>query len=229
MLFTAPGTDNDFTGNFRARGVTSVGVDLITKDAAFPVGGRYLTLVLTNDQGTPDDYEDDLLVWFVGDKQIPAAGEPGDGGTPPGWAGFDFDVAAADTTLPEGWETWAPEPMDPDDIWNAVVTDVAFVEFWYGEPGVIYPFNSWHVGADNVRISSAAEPPILGDLNGDGVVNHLDLRILVRSFGPCDGCPADLNGDGIVNMQDLWMLLALWDSRGPASAPGPSMGGVNSP
>ena len=65
-------------------------------------------------------------------------------------------------------------------------------------PGVIYLFNSWNVGADNVRISSASEPGLLGDLNGDG----------------------------FVNMQDLFLLLTLWHTQIPTVAPGPSMAPV---
>ena len=93
------------------RGVTSVGVDLIVKDAAFPIGSRPLTLFLTNDSGTPDNYDDDLWAWYTGDKEVPQAGEPispmgggGDGGTPAGWTDFDFDVPANIPVTPD------PEP-----------------------------------------------------------------------------------------------------------------------
>ena len=58
------------------------------------------------------------------------------------------------------------------------------------------------------------------DLNGDGVVNGIDLGILLGSWSippgapPCDGkpgpCPADLNGDGVVDGIDLGILLADW-------------------
>ncbi len=62
------------------------------------------------------------------------------------------------------------------------------------------------------------------DLNGDGVVNVLDLIELVMSFGPCEGCPADFDDDGFVNVLDLIALLlnfgpcpgteCVWDVNG---------------
>lgn len=51
--------------------------------------------------------------------------------------------------------------------------------------------------------------PILGDLNGDGVVNGLDLGLMLSAWGATGG-PADLNNDGIVNGLDLGILLSNW-------------------
>ena len=45
-----------------------------------------------------------------------------------------------------------------------------------------------------------AEAPPTADVNGDGVVNVLDLVIVANAFG--EAAP-DLNGDGVVNIQDL--------------------------
>ncbi|MCA9285410.1 MAG: hypothetical protein KDA22_09360 [Phycisphaerales bacterium] len=50
--------------------------------------------------------------------------------------------------------------------------------------------------------------PILGDLNGDGLVNGADLGILLGAWGTPG--PGDLNGDGIVDGADLGVLLANW-------------------
>jgi hypothetical protein len=52
-----------------------------------------------------------------------------------------------------------------------------------------------------------------GDLNGDGVVDVLDLLILLDTWGTCadpDDCPADLNRDGEVDVLDLLILLDNW-------------------
>ena len=40
------------------------------------------------------------------------------------------------------------------------------------------------------------------DVNGDGVVNILDLTLVAQAFGE-DGLEADVNGDGVVNVFDL--------------------------
>ena len=59
----------------------------------------------------------------------------------------------------------------------------------------------------------------VADLNQDGVVNGIDLGVLLSNWSipagspGCGGaapCAADLNGDGFVNGIDLGMLLANW-------------------
>ena len=47
-----------------------------------------------------------------------------------------------------------------------------------------------------------AKPKNPADVNGDGVVNILDLTIIVLGFGT-DNLEGDVNGDGVVNVFDL--------------------------
>jgi hypothetical protein len=61
------------------------------------------------------------------------------------------------------------------------------------------------------RIGPAA---LLGDVNGDGVVNVGDLLMVISTWGPCPpppaACPADLTGDGAVDVNDLLMVITNW-------------------
>ena len=41
------------------------------------------------------------------------------------------------------------------------------------------------------------------DVNGDGIVNILDLVLISVNFGKTGQNPADVNGDGVVNIVDL--------------------------
>ncbi len=47
------------------------------------------------------------------------------------------------------------------------------------------------------------------DLNGDGIVDGIDLGMLLGAWNATEG-PADLNGDGVVNGIDLGLLLGAW-------------------
>lgn len=50
------------------------------------------------------------------------------------------------------------------------------------------------------------------DLDGDGVVNVVDLLDLLAAWGPCLGCAADIDRDGAVGIDDLLQLLGNWGS-----------------
>jgi beta-lactam-binding protein with PASTA domain len=62
--------------------------------------------------------------------------------------------------------------------------------------------------AVNIVVSSGAIGGVVGDVNGDGIVNCADVRIVLRAFGARKGhrrydLRADLNRDGVVNEEDL--------------------------
>ncbi len=51
----------------------------------------------------------------------------------------------------------------------------------------------------------------LGDLDGDGSVDGIDLGVVLGSWGACGfACAADLNDDGAVNGIDLGILIGNW-------------------
>lgn len=49
-------------------------------------------------------------------------------------------------------------------------------------------------------------PPLKEDVNGDGVVNILDLVAVAASFGQKDAGNADINADGTVDIRDLVLV-----------------------
>jgi len=62
--------------------------------------------------------------------------------------------------------------------------------------------------ADNVFVDGSVKIKMLGDINGDGVINIYDLRIVAKAYGTKIGDPrwnedADLYKDGRINIYDL--------------------------
>jgi len=57
--------------------------------------------------------------------------------------------------------------------------------------------------------------PLAGDVNGDGIVNAVDLAQLLSEFNrkPAVFWDADIDGNGIVNATDLTYLLAGFNKR----------------
>ena len=48
------------------------------------------------------------------------------------------------------------------------------------------------------------------DVNGDGVVDVLDLMLVISAWGPCAGCPEDIDGSGQVDVIDLLAVISAW-------------------
>lgn len=62
-------------------------------------------------------------------------------------------------------------------------------------------------------VEKGATAMFSADLNDDGVVNGVDLGIVLNSWGECDGeeiCEADLNGDEEVDQSDVYVILGFW-------------------
>jgi len=64
-------------------------------------------------------------------------------------------------------------------------------------------------GVNNLDFSSIIQ--MVGDLDGNGLVNSYDLALIINNLGKND-CPAlktaDLNLDGIVDTQDYSLVLS---------------------
>jgi hypothetical protein len=144
------GPDSVFTGNFQDRNVSVIGIDLITIAVDFSAADRPLTLMLVSAAGTPGDPSDDWAAYFIGPQNVPV---PGDG-----WVSFSFNVPSQSPAPPPGWQTIAFGPNSPPPNWNALITDVDEVRFFYGDPTNLFIFQMWDVGLDNVTITADVVP-----------------------------------------------------------------------
>ena len=130
---TTFGVVSEFTGNFRDRGVTSAGIDLILFDVDFSAGGRPLTVMLISDNSTLGDFSDDWAAYLMGPDNVPLVGE--------GWLSYDFEIPSQSEMLPLGWQTvvFGPNsPPNPD--WNDVITNVVQLRYFYGDPTFFFIF-----------------------------------------------------------------------------------------
>jgi len=129
---------------------------------------------------------------------------------PPAIEERDFDIIGNATTT--GWAPFSHQATitvdQPTTIHVAAGINVVF------ETTQTYWF-------DAIQISGVPDQPSTSpaDLNGDGVVNGIDLGILLANWsipagspgcGGASPCPADVNVDGVVDGIDLGILLASW-------------------
>ena len=203
---TTMGVASIFTGDYRAAGVTSVGIDLITLAVDFSAADRPLSVMLVSDNNTPANVNDDWAAYTIGAADVPVPGQ--------GWKSFDFEIPSQSRTLPAGWHIikfGAGAPANPD--WNDVITNVDQLRYFYGNPEDFFIFQMWTLGIDNARITYTP-PAIPGDVNGDGVVNSADLLAVINAWGACApppaACPADLDHNGVVNTADLLQVINNW-------------------
>ena len=68
-------------------------------------------------------------------------------------------------------------------------------------------------------VATEDAPPLVGDVNGDGMVDPADLAIVEQAMGkPVENPQADVNGDGVVDGEDF-ALVAANLGEGEAAAP----------
>jgi len=97
-----------------------------------------------------------------------------------------------------------------DNTWyNDVLQQGNYWDDFESNPG--YPYHYIIPDGQNIDLYPLAEPymPLLGDINGDGVVDIDDLFEVLAHWGEPGGS-ADVNNDGIVNVEDLLIVLANW-------------------
>jgi len=181
---TGAGVSSAFTGDYRARRVAWLEVDLETHSTQFNFE-RQLSLILEDDAGTPGDPSDDCSVYVVTNQLVPQVAE--------GWKHFVVPIPSLSTTMPPGWNVLGNCTGSADAAWNAVITDVDRVIWFYGDPTFFYIFDLWDIGMDNARI---AEEVGSGTCFGDG------------SNGPCPCANAGGAGEGCANSTGAGAILA---------------------
>ena len=67
-------------------------------------------------------------------------------------------------------------------------------------------------GLSFARTTHTATYVPLGDVDGNGAVNVIDLLAVLAEWGECDNCQSDLDADGQVEIEDLLQILADWTS-----------------
>lgn len=193
---TIEGGSDLFHGDYRARQVLAIGLDLRSYALAFDNPDTPpVSLVLVDDKGTADA-KDDVLLYKVGPKfPLPEQG----------WVHYRFDIPAQEEQLPQGWalHTFGTHS---DDSWAKSITHITSVSFVFGDPTYATIENDQTMGLDNVSII-LGDPDSAGDLNNDARVDCSDLYRLAGLAGPCPPaptpCPADLDGSGVINAADL--------------------------
>jgi hypothetical protein len=193
---TTRGVESRFTGDYRAMGVTGLGLDAITNHVDFSAEERPMTVMLFDDNGTADDPTDDSWVYQVGKKNIPLPGE--------GWQSYSFETPSESKGLPDGWvagQDFNAPPMDKDAIWETVITDVDYVVFNWHDPDFFAIFQMWDVGVDNLSIT-AAGGECYPDFTGEGDLDLFDFLAYVNSFNDGED-RADCTGEGVLDFFDF--------------------------
>jgi hypothetical protein len=151
---TSFGVASAFTGDYAARGVTEVGIDLAVADASGNYGGRTLTLILLNDNGTPQDLGDDWGAYTVTALPLPPPGVIGATADILQWRSYTIGVPSGARSLPPGWKWISRSTVRPHGAWGRLMRDVSHVGFEFGDPEQLYPLFSWDVALDNPRITT---------------------------------------------------------------------------
>jgi len=121
--------------------------------------------------------------------------------------------------------------VSAEDVWVTLYYDIAANKTISAYPlrldggqnyTLVFVWNTAWVPCGNYTLTAVVTTPLgshtfivgnivvrlVGDVNGDGIVNMKDIALIARAFGSTPTSPnwnpaADLNGDGTVNMKDI--------------------------
>ena len=145
-----------FTGDYRAKGVTSIGIDLrIFGVTSYPPGFQLeetVGLVLQTDNGTPDNTDDDWALYNHGTDLTPEIAG--------GWRSYEFGIPSQSASIPEGWgvASFNLPPSGETPTWTELMGNVSQVWFTLRNADLFWFADDGHVGLDNARISYVPEP-----------------------------------------------------------------------
>ena len=141
---SALGIQSNFSGDYRANAVHTLGIDLQTISTVFNSCGRPVALILDNDNGTKQT-SDDFWVYTLSGGTVPCPGT--------GWATFQVTFDSQSPTIPSGWFKNPGSAQTADQEWNSVISNVSRVRWSFGDPSLIHASDNWVLGMDNARIS----------------------------------------------------------------------------
>ncbi len=122
---------------------------------------------------------------------------------------------------PSAWEDSAGNYLFGQEKLPTTV-DFALDTAWFRAKATVFGHrnNAWIISGYHDRLGYDNDTPedislgtpgyphetIIGDANGDGAVNILDLVLVASQIGQSGGTDADINSDGTVNIQDLVVI-----------------------
>lgn len=137
------------------------------------------------------------------------------GGAYAAWEGTSFATALTSglAALVRGQHPDWPSRKVPEDLFmQTVLADIAAtaVPIASQNPGYTGLLGAGRIDAAAATMLAPVAPP-LGDLDHDGIVDAVDLGIMLGNWGPCEpSLRADLNADGRVDALDLGIVLGAW-------------------
>jgi hypothetical protein len=210
-------------------------------ESAIPAGADIVSVRLdvvctqTNTEGMIVSLHRALADWGEGTSKAPGGGG---GPSTPGDATWIHTFWPDQLWANIGGD-FAPEPSAATEIalpgpyaWESTRGLVADVQSWLDDPASnfgwiiigneeflqsVKALASRHYKLPDAHprltIEYLAPAPVMGDLNGDQLVNGADLGLLLAAWGPCGDpqqCPGDYDGDGSIGGADLGVLLSNW-------------------
>ncbi|HIN09009.1 MAG TPA: hypothetical protein EYM64_00360 [Phycisphaerales bacterium] len=130
------------------------------------------------------------------------------------WSLNDQGVVVGKSQVPQGGThgfIWMDGEMF--DVNNFIVPDldVTFVNIRdINEAGQLAAIGEYPDGTKHPFLLIPMENYVPEDINEDGVVDVVDMLLVIGEWGQCASCPEDIDGDGLVDVVDLLAVISAW-------------------